>query len=120
MSMQVIPHQPKPPRFCPDGTYVIVGGQGGLSRTICLWMARLGARSLVILSPSGPNKPSTQQLIRELAEVGAQLQAMSCDVSNSSQLESAFAVCNKELPPVRGVIQAALVLKVNRASLIHE
>jgi len=120
-NVQVIPRQPEPPRFRPDGTYVITGGQGGLGRAICLWMAQLGAKNIVILSPSGPNKPSTQNLIQELAHIGTHLRAISCDIINRDQLEAAFAICNNELPLVRGVIQAALVLKVsNSAQFIHE
>lgn len=113
----MVPRQPEPPKFRPDGSYVIVGGQGGLGRAICLWMARLGAKSIVIFSPSGSSKPSTQHLSQELSQVGTQLRAISCDISDQKQVKSAFAACSSELPPVRGVIQAALILKVKSFGL---
>ena len=111
-NVQVIPRQPEPPKLRPEGSYVIVGGQGGLGRAICLWMARHGAKSIVVPSPSGSSKPSTQHLSQKLSQVGTQLRAISCDISDKKQVESAFAACSRELPPVRGVIQAALILKV--------
>ncbi|KAK2005280.1 KR-domain-containing protein [Colletotrichum eremochloae] len=40
------------PRFRNDASYLIVGGLGGLGRSLCLWMAARGARHLVLFSRS--------------------------------------------------------------------
>lgn len=76
-------------------------------------MAESGAKHIVILSPSGSTKQSTQELIKQLADIGTELRAFACDVGNREQLKSALSMCRQELPPIRGLIQAALVLKVS-------
>ncbi|KAL2006666.1 hypothetical protein VTN00DRAFT_9334 [Thermoascus crustaceus] len=105
------PKKPEPIRFSPDATYVVSGGQGGLGRALCLWMAESGAKHIVILSPSGSTKQSTQKLIKQLADLGTELRPFACDVGNREQLKSALSMCRHDLPPIRGLIQAALVLK---------
>ncbi|KAL4922018.1 hypothetical protein BDW62DRAFT_197254 [Aspergillus aurantiobrunneus] len=105
----------------PDATYMVAGGQGGLGRAMCSWMARHGAKNIVFLSPSGPDKASTQHLVEELASQGVQLRALSADISSASPVKSALSVCKAEMPPMRGVIQAALRLKDTlHKALIHQ
>jgi hypothetical protein len=74
-------------------------------------MAQHGARNIAILSPSGDQKQTTQDLIRDLAIQGVKLVALPVDISNGSQLFAAMETIKATLPPVRGVIQAALWLK---------
>ncbi|RJE26768.1 polyketide synthase [Aspergillus sclerotialis] len=109
--VKIIPSNPSPGKLNPNGTYLVVGGQGGLGRAICNWMAGHGAKNIVILSPSGPGKASTERLIAELGEMGTQLKAFACDISNREQLTENLAICRESLPPIRGVIQGALRLK---------
>ncbi|KAB8268148.1 ketoacyl-synt-domain-containing protein [Aspergillus minisclerotigenes] len=102
---------PRSAKFRPDSTYVVCGGQGGIGRALCKWMSQRGAKHIVILSPSGAEKPTTQRLIAELANDGCKVRALSCDIGDREMLESIIATCTRELPPIRGVIQAALVLR---------
>ncbi|KAE8423826.1 hypothetical protein BDV36DRAFT_906 [Aspergillus pseudocaelatus] len=106
--VRVIPRNIECKSLSPEGTYVVAGGQGGLGREICSWMARPGAKSIVILSPSGSTNASTQELIEELGRRGTGVRAISCNISSREQLDFVLAVCRQELPPIRGLIQAAL------------
>ncbi|KAL5355845.1 hypothetical protein BJX96DRAFT_185048 [Aspergillus floccosus] len=110
-TVQIMRQTETPMQLDPNSTYLIVGGQGGLGRAVCAWMAQHGAANIVILSPSGAGKPSTQLLIEELAAKGTRLLAIPCDAANPKQLRSALDFCRQAMPPIRGVIQAALQLK---------
>ncbi|KAL7621657.1 hypothetical protein AAE478_008984 [Parahypoxylon ruwenzoriense] len=100
-----------PIEFRPDATYVIAGGSGGLGRCIAEWMARSGARNIVLLSRSGDRKSSVRDLVIRLGKQGVRIAAMECDVGNEHQLLACLARCKSESwPQIRGVVQGAMVL----------
>ncbi|CEN60761.1 hypothetical protein ASPCAL03194 [Aspergillus calidoustus] len=98
--IQVLDSRAEGVSFKPDATYLLAGGQGGLGRAICSWMAQYGARNIAILSPSGDQKQTTQDLIRDLAIQGAKLVALPVDISNGSQLFAAMETIKATLPPL--------------------
>ncbi|KAH7305246.1 hypothetical protein B0I35DRAFT_362380 [Stachybotrys elegans] len=98
-------------RLKADSTYVLVGGLGGLGRSMALHMADIGAKNLLILSRSGPLDPKAAPLGRELRLRGARAIFHACDVSNASQLKAILDVAAEEVPPISGVIQTAMVLR---------
>ena len=75
-------------------------------------MADQGVKNIIVLSRSGLKSETSQQFAGHLQKSGTRLVGLSCDVSDLSQLESALGSVS-ELPPIRGVIQAAMVLKVS-------
>lgn len=77
------------------------------------WMVTRGAKNLVLLSRSASVKQKTGIFIAELEQVGCRVKAIGCDVSDSIQLALALQECRRELPPIRGVVQAAMILQVN-------
>jgi len=94
-----------------SGTYVIAGGLGGLGKEICQWMGKHDANHLVVLSRSGPNSEDAQSLSTELQKHGATLHVLTCDVGSEESVGQAVTYCNENLPPIRGVIQGAMVLR---------
>jgi NAD(P)-dependent dehydrogenase (short-subunit alcohol dehydrogenase family) len=70
---------------------------------------------LVVLSRSRSfsNLKTAQDLAAEVKQLGATLHLISCDVSKEDEVESAVKLCQKSLPPIRGVIQGAMVLRVS-------
>ncbi|CAG8897602.1 unnamed protein product [Penicillium egyptiacum] len=109
--VKVVPRSTPVAQLHPDVTYLIVGGQGGVGRSLCAWMARCGAKFLVAVSPSGADKPLTKGLVEELAQIGVKLHALACDVGNRLQLQSILAYCKDNLPPIRGIIHSGLTLR---------
>lgn len=83
-------------------------------------MAQHGAKNIAILSPSGSQKFSTKALIDDLAQIGTRLQAFPCDVASDIQVKRALEECRKELPPIRGLIQGALQLRVGFSHVIQK
>ena len=95
-----------------DATYVIIGGTGGLGRSMTRWMSRKGAKHIVLASRSSTPSPSVKALIDSLAEEGTEVLVKQCDVSKEEDVKGLIAGLS-HLPPVRGVIHSAMVLHVS-------
>ncbi|UQC84889.1 beta-ketoacyl synthase domain-containing protein [Colletotrichum lupini] len=94
-----------------DATYLLIGGTGGLGRSMSRWMVAHGARNLVLLSRSGSATGKVKELIDEAANDGAHITVRPCNVADKSSVEQLFNTGLKGLPPVRGVIHGAMVLR---------
>ncbi|KAH8169844.1 KR domain-containing protein [Sarocladium implicatum] len=94
-----------------SSTYVLVGGLGGLGRSLALMLAENGAKKLCFLSRSGASSQSAKTLIQDLEGLGLQAECYKCDVSDPTALQSSLDKCTEDLGPVRGVIQCAMVLR---------
>ncbi|KAM6534493.1 hypothetical protein FALCPG4_004128 [Fusarium falciforme] len=98
-------------RFDNQSSYVVAGGFGGLGRAIVRWMVDRGAKHLIIPSRSGPSSASATQLVEELTKKGVNLMTANCDVSSESSLAALLQHCSKTTPPIKGCINAAMVLQ---------
>lgn len=74
------------------------------------WMASRGAKNLIFASRSGDSRPEVRELIDELAEVGTRVKALPVDITNGPALDAAIRGIADSFPPLRGVVQAAMVL----------
>jgi NADPH:quinone reductase-like Zn-dependent oxidoreductase len=96
-----------------DGTYVIVGGLGSLGRQLCRHLQTCGAFHIVLFSRRSFDSDARLNLEKELiGESDCKVKVLTCDITDSSQVFKA----TEELvafPPVRGVIQAAMVIAVS-------
>jgi myxalamid-type polyketide synthase MxaB len=91
-----------------DATYLITGGTGGLGTAFAEWLAREGARHIVLVS-RGRSHEQTE--IRTLfRELGVEVIVASADVARREELEKVFEMIHLHMPPLRGVIHAAGVL----------
>ncbi|KAI1774512.1 hypothetical protein F4818DRAFT_64374 [Hypoxylon cercidicola] len=97
--------------FDSNASYVIAGGSGGLGRAIMKWMTDRGAKHLIVPSRSGSSKPVVAQVISELTKRGANVVAPKCDVSSAESLAKVLEECARTMPPVKGCINAAMVLQ---------
>lgn len=98
-------------RLDPAATYLMVGGMGGLGRSLARSFAAAGARNIAFLSRSGDRTDEAQALMAELAARGVTVRPYRADITNATSLRCALAQCEQELPPVRGVVQLAMVLR---------
>ncbi|KAJ5572354.1 Acyl transferase/acyl hydrolase/lysophospholipase [Penicillium sp. DV-2018c] len=99
------------PLFRADGSYMLVGGLGGIGREVALWMGRNGAKSLIFVNRSSLSKVESQLTVRELVEKGVQVTARACDICDEDEVEQMLDDVSRCAPPIRGLIQAAMVLK---------
>lgn len=110
---QMIPKSPLDYTFDENSTYVITGGLGGIGRSLASWMASLGARHLVLLSRSGVKSDNARDLVEKLEKDGVRVYAPPCDVSKADEVEEVVAHVNATMPPIKGCIHGALVVKVS-------
>jgi NAD(P)-dependent dehydrogenase (short-subunit alcohol dehydrogenase family) len=96
----------------PDASYLIVGGLRGLCGSLAVYLARLGAKHLVILCRSGYKDEKSQGVLKNIAAEGCQVGLFEGDVSNQEDVNRAFKGATF---PIRGVIQGAMVLRVRIA-----
>jgi acyl transferase domain-containing protein/acyl carrier protein len=105
----VPPPEAAPARFDPDGSYLIVGGFGGVGLVVARWMVEQGAQHLVLLGRSAPSAEAAHTL-EALRLAGADIVVMRVDAAREAELSAALAQIKDSLPPLRGVIHAAAVL----------
>ena len=99
----------QPPRstlkFDPEAAYVLVGGLGGLGRSLSMKMVSLGARKICFFSRSGAKSAAAKELVDDLEKLNVKVQALVCDVADDSAVEASIAKCTQELGTIRGIFQ---------------
>lgn len=76
-------------------------------------MVSRGAENLILLSRSGPKGEPTKVLLEECRVKGVQVHAPPCDIADSYSLANVLDCCSRGMPPIKGCIQAAMVLRVS-------
>ncbi|KAJ5919847.1 hybrid NRPS/PKS enzyme [Penicillium verhagenii] len=94
--------------FVPDKTYLLCGMTGDLGISVCLWMVNNGARNVVLTSR---NPAVSHGVLEYLALKGATVRPMAVDVANIDSLRAAYADIKSSMPPIGGIMNAAMVLR---------
>ncbi|PHH87745.1 hypothetical protein CDD83_8464 [Cordyceps sp. RAO-2017] len=94
----------------PQATYVLadVGESVGL---LGVYLADQGAKHLALLSRPGAVSSTTTELLRQLETRRVQARVFTCDIGNEDSLAAVLQSIREELPPVRGLVQGAMILK---------
>nr|UUL70766.1 Beta-ketoacyl-acyl-carrier-protein synthase I [Vitiosangium cumulatum] len=92
-----------------DGTYLITGGLGALGLKTAQWMARRGARHIVLVGRSEPG-PDAREVIRELESAGVQVVIARGDVTRADEVRGILERVGGSMPPLRGIVHSAGVL----------
>src|SRR5436190_13027985 len=106
-----MPKIPKSITFPSEASYLLAGGLGGLGRSVSHWMVSHGARNLIYVSRSGASSPEASKFVDSLKAAGVRAGVLSCDISDDQKLSECLGSALKTMPPLRGVIQGAMVLK---------
>ncbi|KAE8355130.1 hypothetical protein BDV28DRAFT_163475 [Aspergillus coremiiformis] len=109
--VKVYPPQKPPVHLSPTASYLVVGGSGGLGRNIAEWLSRHGAKNVILLSRSGDEKPNVKRLIQRTQSDGLRIVAPRCDISSATEVQAAISTVLRDMPPIRGVIFGAMVLR---------
>ncbi|KAJ0413691.1 polyketide synthase [Aspergillus carlsbadensis] len=105
-----LPYRPAGHALClrPDGSYLIAGGLKGLCGSIAVYLARNGAKSIVVICRSGYDDARSQKIIYDCECLGCHVDLVTGDITSLDDVRNAF---NTASLPVIGVIQGAMVLR---------
>ena len=93
------------------GTVLITGGTGMAGVVLARHVVhRYGVGHLVLASRRGDRAEGTGELVAELAQAGAEVQVVACDVADRDAVAALLAGLPARYPPLTGVIHAAGVI----------
>lgn len=90
-----------------DASYLLVGGLGGVGRSIASWFVRNGAKSLTFLARSGRSEHH-ENFCKELEVMGCKVQVFQGSVANAKDVKRAVA---EACAPIRGAINLSMALR---------
>ncbi|KAI9036136.1 type I polyketide synthase [Aspergillus affinis] len=97
--------------FDPNASYVLVGGFGGIGRSVTRWMVTRGARNFIFVSRSGASSAPAKKLYTELLASGCGVSDLVCDITNKGAVVQAISSCQTTMPPIKGCMQCSMVLE---------
>lgn len=106
-----LPHDAHPLALSPGATYVLVGGLGGLGRGLAIYLADHGARNLAFFSRTAEVPPAAQKILDQLQGRKLEAKVYVCDITDADALSKTMNQLAVEMPPIKGVIQGAMVLR---------
>lgn len=98
------------PLFRADASYLITGGLGGVGLAVASWMVNAGARHLVLMSRSGVPADADAAAFEALLASPAQILVIRGDAGRREDVGRVIAKMRATLPPIRGILHAAMVL----------
>ncbi|MGM0694298.1 MAG: SDR family NAD(P)-dependent oxidoreductase [Pseudomonadota bacterium] len=103
--------QPETRLALPDAaSYLVTGGLGGFGLRTAQWLARRGARHLILVGRSGAASDEAREGVAALEARGVNVVAAACDITDRAALARLLDRCRETLPPLRGVVHAATVI----------
>ncbi|MDB5313855.1 MAG: mycocerosate synthase [Gemmataceae bacterium] len=100
-----------PPTFRKDASYLIAGGLGGFGLAVARWMAEGGAGHLVLVGRRGAGSAEARRAVAELEGLGTRVTVLPADITSEADLGRVLGEIDRTLPPLRGVVHAAMVLE---------
>lgn len=89
-----------------EGSYLLVGGLGGLGRAVSTYMVEHGARNLIYLSRHAGQSDADQSFIGELESMGADVITVRGNIDELDDVSRAVAEART---PLKGVLQLTAV-----------
>ncbi|KID72760.1 Polyketide synthase-nonribosomal peptide synthetase [Metarhizium brunneum] len=94
-------------KFRSDRTYWLVGLTGGLGLSLCEWMAKHGARHVVI---SSRNPKVDRGWLKKMQNIGMKVEGISNNIYDRESVRFIYNRICQTMPPIAGVAQGAMVL----------
>ncbi|PTB51813.1 hypothetical protein M431DRAFT_19014 [Trichoderma harzianum CBS 226.95] len=100
--------KPQAVKFKSDRTYLLVGGFGGLGKSVSNWMVENGARHIMYLSRSAGDSEQDKRFIKEIESQGCAVQAIKGSVTS---LQDVYRAVEQATMPIAGVFLMTMVLR---------
>jgi acyl transferase domain-containing protein/NADPH:quinone reductase-like Zn-dependent oxidoreductase/acyl carrier protein len=94
-----------------NATYLVTGGLSGFGLRTAQWLVERGARNLLLVSRSGAASLEARAAVADLEAQGATVVAEACDIAERASVRRLLTEAAAALPPLRGVIHAAAVIR---------
>ncbi|HWW20528.1 MAG TPA: type I polyketide synthase [Steroidobacteraceae bacterium] len=92
-----------------DGTYLVMGGLGGLGIRLASWLLEKGAGVLVLAGRSVSDEAARAAAALSRADRTVHVRKVDC--GSSEQVSELICEIGRSMPPLRGVIHTALTLR---------
>ena len=93
-----------------DSTWLVTGGLSGFGLATATWLVEHGLGSLVLIGRRGAATPGAADAVAALEARGARVRVEACDIADEEALARVIASIERDLPPLKGVVHAAMVL----------
>ena len=94
----------------PDRTHLIVGGLGGFGAEAAKWLVSCGARHLVLVGRFGASTETARDAVAAMRANGAVVRVEKVDFADSTAADALLADVQRTMPPLGGVMHAAMTL----------
>ena len=105
-SIDEVANRPQKLQLDPEGSYLLVGGLGGIGRAISIYMVEHGARNFIYLGRRAGQSDNDQAFIGELKSMGASVITVRGNINELDDVSRAVAEART---PLKGVLQLAAV-----------
>ncbi|KAL2130925.1 hypothetical protein VTI74DRAFT_5750 [Chaetomium olivicolor] len=92
----------------PDASYLIAGGLKGLCGNLAIYMAKHGARRIIVCSRSGLSDNASRKTVQNCPSYGCEVVEARGDVADEIFVRTLFQQAS---PPIAGVFQGAMILR---------
>ncbi|KAG4443875.1 hypothetical protein IFR05_000641 [Cadophora sp. M221] len=90
-----------------SASYLLVGGLGGLGRSVAVWMVQHGARTLTFLSRNAGTTARDRLFVKELQSMGCKVHLVRGSVTEAADVARAVAESSR---PLKGILQMTMAL----------
>jgi acyl transferase domain-containing protein/NADPH:quinone reductase-like Zn-dependent oxidoreductase/short-subunit dehydrogenase/ubiquinone/menaquinone biosynthesis C-methylase UbiE/acyl carrier protein len=108
--LAIVPLARNEPLVHPHASYLVTGGCGGFGLAVAEWLVEQGARHLVLVGRRGIVTPEAEATVERMKQAGCEVAIRKVDVVHHEEMAALFADTIDTMPPLRGVIHAAMVL----------
>jgi len=103
-----------------DRSYLVTGGTRGFGFALAVRLVERGARHLILLSRTGVLDSESAHQVDSWRNAGVDVHVGAVDVGDRPSLESALSLVKKTMPPLAGVVHAAMTLADGPARELDE
>ncbi|KAL6825085.1 putative polyketide synthase [Trichoderma camerunense] len=100
--------KPQAVKFKSDRTYLLVGGLGGLGKSVSNWIVENGAHHIMYLSRSAGDSEQDKRFIKEIESQGCAVQAIKGSVTS---LQDVYRAVEQATMPIAGVFLMTMILR---------
>jgi phthiocerol/phenolphthiocerol synthesis type-I polyketide synthase C len=109
-----------PVKLDANSTWLVTGGLSGFGLESAKTLIKHGVKNIVLISRRGIHTPGATAAVAELKLLGIKVLALSCDITDKVQLANTLDQIQQEMPPLKGIIHAAMVIDDQLMSNLNE